>query len=163
MKRVVTCQTVFDVSVFHFTLCDTGRRTSTSCTTWDWCAARVTVRHVDTIERADLVPVPLHVVIPLKLRANPTGSSWWTTTNQERKDGRMDELGRGTATPQAREFGKTQCRVKKNRDDTTASTNTVACAVALVGTRSRHHACLLCCVHSMRLTRVPFSFVLERI
>ena len=160
----MTCQKVLVVSVFHFTLCDTGRRTSTSCTTWDWCAARVTVRHVDTIERADLVPVPLHVVIPLKLRANPGGSSWWTATNQEKKDGRMDRLGRGTATSQAREFGKTKCRVRKNRgDDTTASTNTVACAVAWVGTRSRHHAYLLCCVHSMRLTRVPFSFVLERI
>ena len=85
----------------------TGRGTSTACTTWDWCAARLTVRHVDTVERAELVPVPLHVVIPLKFRANPSGSSWWTATNQERKDERMDRLGRVTATPQAREFGKT--------------------------------------------------------
>ena len=40
------------------TLCDT--------VTWDWCSA-CPVGHVDTVERADLVPVPLHVVIPLKI------------------------------------------------------------------------------------------------
>ena len=38
--------------------------------------------------------------------------------------------------------------------------NLVACEVAWVGMRSRHHACLLCCVHSMRVARVPFLFVL---
>ena len=101
------------MSVFHFTLCDTRRGTSSACTTWDGCAARVPMGHVDTVERADLVPVPLHVVIPLKLRANPSGSSWWTATNQERKDERMDRLGRVTSTPQAREFGKTRCRVRR--------------------------------------------------
>ena len=149
LKRVVAYQTVFDVPVFHFTPCDTGRRTSTACTTRDWCAARVTVRHADTVERADLVLVPLHVVIPLKLGANPSGSSWWTDTNQERKDGRMDRLGRVTTTPPAREFGKTKCRVRKNcGDDATTCTNTVACSVAWVGIRSGHHAFLLCCVHS---------------
>ena len=61
---------------------------------------------MDTVERAVLVPVPLHVVIPLRLLANPSGSSWWTATNQERKDERMDTLGRVTTTLQAREFGR---------------------------------------------------------
>ena len=27
----------------------------------------------------------------------------------------------------------------------------------VVGMCSRHHACLLCCVHSMRLARLPFT------
>ena len=35
----------------------------------------------------------------------------------------------------------------------------VACDVAWVG-MSRHHACPLCCVHSMRLDRALLSFVL---
>ena len=104
MKRFVACQKAFVVSVFHFTLWDTRRGTSTACTTWDGCAARVPMGHVDIVERADLVPVPLLVT----------------------KDGRMDKLGRGTATPQTREFGKTKCRVRRIAEMTRPQARTLA-------------------------------------
>ena len=59
---------------------------------------------VDTVERADLVPVSLHV----------------------RKDGRMDKLDGGTATPQAREFGMTKCRVRRIAEMTRPRARTIA-------------------------------------
>ena len=113
MKRFVTCEKVFDVSVFHFMLCDTRRGNKHCLHHVGRSVQLVPIGHVDTVERADLVPVPLHVLILLKLRANPSGSSWWTATNHERKDERMDRLGRVTTSPHAREFGTTKCRVRK--------------------------------------------------
>ena len=91
----MTCEKVFDVSVFHFTLCDAGRGTSTACTTWDSCAARAPVGHVDTVERADLVPIPLQVVIPLKIASE---SEWIVVVDgyELGEEGRTDRQARSS-------------------------------------------------------------------
>ena len=114
MKRVVTCEMVFDMSVFHFTLCDTRRGTSTAWTTWDGCAARVPVRHV-----------ALHVVIPLKIASE---SDWIVVVDDHEpgEEGRTD----GQAWSRHSHSAGTRVRedsmqTQENRgDNTTASTNT---------------------------------------
>ena len=84
------------------TLCDTRQGTSIACTTWNWCSACPfgSRRHCTCGSRVVSAARSDPVKDRERIREDRGG---WTATNQERKDRRMDRLGRGTITPQASE------------------------------------------------------------